>query len=201
MDRTIIYYTSNKEDEKFEQNIRNHLVRSAGSIPIISVSQKPILLGKNICVGEIGASNLNIYKQLLIGCEAATTKFVITAEADCLYPPEYFSFTPPVDNMCYRYENLWILHTWKEGFYRKNVSQCGQIIGREYFIELLKKIISEINGQEATPVWKTFKFDNPIVNIKTGRGLRKLTWIDKRVPPRNEIPYWGSYYKLKEELL
>lgn len=198
---TIIYYTSNREDEKFEEKIMEKLVENSGGLPIISVSQKPIDLGKNICIGDVGANNTNLYKQILVGCEKATTPFVIMAEADCLYPPEYFTFVPDEEDVCYRYENLYILHIWKDGFYCKNVSQCGQIVGREHYIKLLKEILKKNNPQESCFLgWKVFKYANPIVNIKTKRGLRKRTWVYKDIPPVDNIPYWGNYKLLKNKL-
>ncbi|KKT37762.1 MAG: hypothetical protein UW26_C0025G0001, partial [Candidatus Collierbacteria bacterium GW2011_GWF1_44_12] len=48
---TVLYYTSNREDEKFETRIRKNLLKNCGDLPIVSVSQKPIDLGRNICVG------------------------------------------------------------------------------------------------------------------------------------------------------
>ena len=65
---TIIYYTSNKEDEAFEGKTRKKLLEVCGDIPIISVSQKPIDFGKNICVGDVGACDANLYRQIQIGC-------------------------------------------------------------------------------------------------------------------------------------
>jgi len=56
---TIIYYTANREDERFEQVIRENILRVSEGLPIISVSQKPIDFGQNICVGNVGVSNQN----------------------------------------------------------------------------------------------------------------------------------------------
>ncbi len=113
MDLTIIYYTSNKEKPDFEEKVRAELLRVCGDLPIISVSQKPIDFGKNICVGNVGASGFNMFRQVLIGCREAKTLFVISAEADCLYPPEYFKFIPERENICYRNAN-----TYGRGHYR-----------------------------------------------------------------------------------
>ena len=80
---TIIYYTSNREKESFENVIIDELKKVAkevGDIPIVSVSQKPIDLGKNICIGDVGANDINLMKQILLGCEAATTPYVFMAE-------------------------------------------------------------------------------------------------------------------------
>ena len=60
-DLTIIYITANVVKEKFGEKVREKLLESAGDFPIISVSQKPMDFGENICVGEIGVNFRNIY--------------------------------------------------------------------------------------------------------------------------------------------
>ncbi len=62
----IIYYTDNSLDEEFAKLFRQRLVNAAPGIPIVSVSQKPIDFGHNICVGEIGRSLHMMWKQILI---------------------------------------------------------------------------------------------------------------------------------------
>src|ERR1700687_5200912 len=99
-DVTIIYYSSNHEKPEFEQRIKDNILRVSSGLPIISVTQKPIDFGKNIVVGDVGTSGLNMFRQVQIACRAAKTKFVISAEADCLYPPDYFIFIPKKDNVC-----------------------------------------------------------------------------------------------------
>src|SRR5438132_1087410 len=92
---TILYYTSNREDPEFEARVKQNLLKVCGDLPIISISQKPIKLGKNICIKDVGTSGFNMFRQVEIGCKLAETPFVISAEADCLYPPDYFQFIPP----------------------------------------------------------------------------------------------------------
>jgi hypothetical protein len=41
-------------------------------------------------MGDIGRSHLNIYRQILEGCKAATTKYVAMAEDDILYSESHF---------------------------------------------------------------------------------------------------------------
>ena len=98
-DLTVIYYTNNLEKPEFEGRIQKTLKESTDSlgVPIISVSQKPIDFGKNICVGGVGASSQNAFRQLQIGAMEAKTRFVCPAEADFLHPREYFEFVPPSD--------------------------------------------------------------------------------------------------------
>src|SRR3989344_9360751 len=144
MNKTIIYYTSNHEEPIFEQKIIDDMFSKKGNLPIISISQKPMKLGQNICIGDVGFSYLNSRKQILMATKLATTEYIITTESDFLYPPEYFNFEPTGDNL-YRYENIWIM--WltdrkRQNFYRKTaISDGAQIVKREFFIDLLEKYL------------------------------------------------------------
>ena len=87
---TLLYYSAHSLPEKVEANFRNELT----GYPIISVTQKPINLGQNICVGEIGKSHYNCYKQILIGLREVKTEWVACVEDDTLYNLEHFSHRP-----------------------------------------------------------------------------------------------------------
>jgi hypothetical protein len=203
---TILYYTSNKEDPKFEGKIRENLLKVCGNLPIISISHKPISLGKNICVGDVGASGFNMFRQVLIGCEAAKTAFIISAEADCLYPPDYFTFIPLREDICYRNSNLYVMGRRRDYFYyKKEGATHSQIVGREYYIKTLKELFKgapEWNvGEKNFPKERTRKNDvfdrveyyrteNPVFQIKTGRSMRHYTHSDRT--PVYELPYWGK---------
>jgi hypothetical protein len=206
-DKTIIYYTANTEDPFFEKRIRDDLLKKAGNIPIISVSRKPIDFGMNICVGEVPVSYTSEWKQLLLGLEAAKTKYVIAAEADCLYPPEYFEFTPPEEKMMYNYNNIYILWKFKNGFYKKTgYCEGAQICGREYWIERLKPLLPEkwepySRAEENSLVKKIFperkEFTGwPVISFKTRDGVSyRTTFINNKV---RELPYWGSVDEIKK---
>lgn len=201
---TIVYYTSNRENESFENKIREKLLANCGDVPIISVSQKPINFGKNICVGDVGISNQNVFRQLQIGAKAAITPFIISAEADCLYPPDYFQYVPTEINECWRNTNVWILGVGGRGFYRKRYSEFSQICGREYLIESIDdylegkgmwnpilehgKYEKRLFGKRR---WKFFELKNPTISIKTydGMHLKTSTMAGTEV---EELPYWGK---------
>ena len=141
MNATVIYYTSNRENPEFEKRVQENLLKVSKGLPIISVSQKPIDLGKNICVGDVGASGFNMFRQVQIACKAAKTKFVISAEADCLYPPDYFQFSPPRDDVPYRDSNLYVMPDRKNFFFYKiEGATHAQIVGRKFYIETLTKL-------------------------------------------------------------
>lgn len=114
-DLTIIYYTSNWLDihnPYFLENTQKQLIKAADGLPIISVSQKPTNFGKNICLGDIGRSHLNLYWQILTGAKAAKTKYVAMAEDDVLYSRENFhTHRPEADKFAYNMSR-WSIYTW-----------------------------------------------------------------------------------------
>ena len=111
MTKGIIYYTDNSLDEEFAKLFRQRLVNAAPDIPIVSVSQRPIDLGKNICIGEIGKSYYNLWKQVLTALMYSKADVVYIAEHDVLYDSSYFEFEPEDDNCFYYNRNLWFVRT------------------------------------------------------------------------------------------
>jgi hypothetical protein len=207
MNKTIIYYTSNHEDPLFEQKIIQHLLANKGDLPIISVSQKPMDLGQNICVGDIGLSYLSEYKQILAGCKLAKTDYVITAESDYLYAPDYFQLVPAGENI-YRYDDIWIMWLFdkKGSFHRKaKYSEGAQIVKRDYFIKILEKYVNHPDPNHSPyykQPWSYLHGENPCISFKTGNGVGKHTGI--RYEPENvrkDLPYWGNIDKLRQEFI
>lgn len=135
---TIIYYTDNKVSDLFADSIRWHLLSITGDIPIVSVSQKPIDLGENICVGEIGSSIYNCYRQVLIAARAAKTDYVIHCEDDTLYNTEHFAYRPALDTFAYNKSRWWVeeqnVFRW-----RNRSAMHAAISPRELLIDTLEK--------------------------------------------------------------
>lgn len=209
--KTIIYYTANREDPVFEQKIIDDMLSKAGNMPIVSVSQKPMKLGHNICIGDVGFSYLNERKQIFMATQMAKTEYIITTESDFLYPPEYFNFEPTGDNL-YRYDNIWIM--WLTGRYKdfchkRTISDGAQIVKREFLIDLLEKYLKpypnwhEKNDRERDPPHSPYHRvpqtlihgKNPCVSIKTNFGLTFFTGIDERTS--KNLPYWGDVESLR----
>ena len=96
-DLSIVYYTSNYLETKnpyFLENTKKQLLKAIGNLPMVIVSQKPTMFGENstnVCMGDIGRSHLNLYRQILEGCKAAKTKWVALAEDDILYSEQHFN--------------------------------------------------------------------------------------------------------------
>lgn len=113
---TIIYLTDNALDGRIADVCRFYLLKAAGEARIVSVSQRPIDLGDNVCVGEIGRSGLSIDRQLKAGLDMVDTEFVAIAEHDCIYGAEHFAWEPP-DRISFFYNtNCWLLQYRNETF-------------------------------------------------------------------------------------
>lgn len=218
--KTIIYYSANSEDPKFEAKICENILKQKGYIPIISVSQKPMDFGKNICVGEIGHSYLNEFRQILIGAKAAETPYIVFAESDFLYPESYFAFEPKGANL-YRYNNVWIIFKDPKLYsYRRKDSSVGAQIGKkEYVIKLLEEFLDgapewfdgeitprDKNGKVRKDVFKVpfepFGSEIPCISFKTGQGMRRQTSVMRgRDNLQMNLPYWGRAGDLRKEYL
>lgn len=123
------------------KNVQAQILIATGNAPIISVSQKPIKFGMNICIGETGFSTYNLYKQVLIAVREAKTSYVATAEDDVLYPPEHFVYRPPANTIGYDL-NKWSLFTWGKPVFSKRENRrtmTGCIAPRETLLKTLEE--------------------------------------------------------------
>lgn len=111
-DLTIIYYTANIQPTRFMRRIQEQIEKAIGDTRIVSVSQRPIDFGHNICIGPIGRSLYNLYKQVLIAVQEVKTPYVACAEDDTLYPTEHFEYRCPEDKIAYDI-NKYTLMTWR----------------------------------------------------------------------------------------
>ena len=212
---TIIYCSSCREKPEFEQKIRENILKVCGGLPIISVTQKPITFGKNICVGDVGVSGFNFFRQVQMACEEAKTKFVISAEADTLYPPDYFQFIPHRDDVCYRNSNLYVMAHRRALLWKKEEGAThAQIVGREFYLNRLNELFKD------APEWcveeknfpkerhhkvdvfdeiEYYQTENPVLQLKTSDSMRTYTHSDRI--DRESIPYWGNAVELRKQYL
>lgn len=207
-DATVVYYTSNHESALFEARIQDHLIEVSGGLPIISVSQVPMTLGTNICVGDVGMSNVNIFRQMQIGAESAKTKYVITAEADYLHPREFFDFRPPDDSIMYAGMPLYILNA-RRGKRRtfcakERGSEGAMVVERDLLLEYLKIMLRRQpqwadSGPEDIRLpflftmgkMEEFTLPAPLISFRTDKQMHRATpW--KKGSETRELPYWGK---------
>ena len=211
-DLTVIYYTSNRERPEFEEKIEEDLLNKIGDLPLISVSQKPIDFGKNICVGDVGVSQINCRRQLLIGAKEAKTKFICAAEADFLYPEEYFEFVPEKENVIRLAVRVWVLFAQrgKMCIYspKPRGSEGAMVVGRDYIVNTLEAMLSGFETWQykreqdrripqllSFGKFYPFECENPIVTFKTDNQMHRRTPHNLKKKTR-DIPYWGNSNEL-----
>ena len=216
MEFAIIYYTSNKENPDFEKRVQENIL-SVTDLPIVSVSQKPIDFGKNICVGDVGVSGFNCFRQQQIALENTDADFIVFTEADCLYPPDYFEFNP-INDECWRTNNLYVMGDRRQYFWEKPQGAThAQVSGRKHYLDRLNMLF------DGAPEWSTKEFsfpkerhgvsdvfqydrgeinywtsENPVVQIKTHNGMRYHTTSDRT--NIYDLPYWGNGKKLRKKM-
>lgn len=216
-DLTAVYFTANFIPKTWEEFVTATLLKNKGDIPLISVSQKPMDFGLNICVGDIGRSHLNIYRQMLIGAKAAQTKYVAFVEDDALLPPEHFTFRPSSPDIAAYNLHKWALFTWMRppcfnAFPPRHTSGC--IVSRDMFIEAMEERFTKYPIDAEVPIqyWgeigryeellgvtvrklEAFYPSVPHVFVSHETGLGFLNLGIRKLPgkPRpTEIPYWGK---------
>lgn len=207
---TVVYYTSNRESPEFEERIIQELLKSSAGTAIVSVSQRPLNLGKNICVGDVGTSAVNARRQCLLGAREAKTDWVCTAEADFLYPPEYFLVPRSLQRGIWSYSNIRIVWS-NRGSYRSKRCSDGAVLGRRK--DVIRRLERLLHG---FPEWTSERLDShdtltlnpgngfvignrPIVTIKTRQGMSWACPFERHsaVP---EIEHWGAASDLKRRL-
>jgi hypothetical protein len=96
-------------DPLVAEKCKEYLLEAANGKRIVSVSQKPIDLGDNVCVGDIGRIAVCIDYQIVAGLEVIDTPYVAIAEHDCIYTREHYDFVPPDDKYFWYNDNNWLV--------------------------------------------------------------------------------------------
>ena len=213
---TVVYYTANHENINFEDKIKRNLLKNINGLPLISVSQLPIDFGKNICVGEVGRSSYNQWRQLQIGVSTVKTKFVALAESDFLYTQEHFSFKPEAEDIFYAPLKVYQLCTMKFRLNKfipmhRRYREGASIVGKDYLLETLDSIL----GPE---MWKTgieipskmlphlfldknislFRNRIPLVTFRTDAGMHRHIHDDHPTGV-DALPFWGDAKSLMKQ--
>ena len=201
----VLYYSANREP--IESKVTAHL-QEVCSLPIVSVTQKPLKLGTNICVGDIGNSYRSEFVQIRNGLQAIDSEYVLVAEADTLYPPEYFE-KRDFHNTCHRYSNVWVMWNTPK-FHYKGLSHCAQAVNRQEWLERIDRYLHSWDDPRDKKKASRMQFKcrqdglwegtAPVITLKTGCGVSRKTRTKKAVAPQNDLPYWGNAAQLLSSL-
>ena len=222
-DLTVLHYTANHLDDTrphFVKAVREQMFKAVGDdYPMIAISQKPMpdFPGEVICLGDIGRSPVNIYRQILVGAKACSTPFVACCEDDVFYNESFFrTHRPPMQTFAYNF-NRWGCYTWSDPpvFSYKNRPVCNQLIApRELLIEALEerfakypdpaKINLKYFGEPGryekhlgvtVREWEPFAIPIPNIVFSHSEALDYLrAGKRKALGPwrRAELPFWGT---------
>lgn len=213
---TVLYYTDSQLAEPLASACRKHLQQSASGYPIVSVSQKPLDFGRNICVGELGRSFENIYKQILAGLREVSTPYVALAEHDCLYTPEHWQHRSP-GKFAYNM-NRWAMHTDMGMFSWRNRGCLSQLIvptallkknieGRllvgwkkvkRHTREWFEPGLNDSALGMATEPMEKFKTTTPNIDINHGRNFSGKKLLGDTTA--RSIPGWGTSMDIERTL-
>lgn len=217
-DMTVVFYTANRTRPWFMAHVQSFLRHAIGDLPLISVSQKPLPgFGENICLGDIGQSYLNIYRQVLVGARAVRTPFMAFAEDDILYPPSHFTcFRPPLDAVGYDMHK-WKVYTWRMNEFHTDarpMTTTGCIAPTQLVVDALEERFAKYPDEAAIDLSKwaeigrkeqllgvterrvvTFEAPEPHVIFFHDQAIgyqylgNRKRGGDKRA---RTIPYWGD---------
>ena len=140
-DLTILYITASEMPDCWMRFQLDCFKTAARRYPVISVSRKPLDLGRNL-LDDGTKSYWNIYMQMLRAAKLAQTEYVAMAEDDVLYTREHFSkYRPPSDAVSYD-RSRWSLFSWEPNpifCLRHRISNCSLIAPRELLIAALEE--------------------------------------------------------------
>ena len=196
----MLYYTANRISDFFGGNIRDHL--KSFKLPIVSVSQKPMKFGENICVGKMEYCPYSIYTQILTGAKQVKTKYVVCCEDDSMYNEEHFSMEPPEDTFFYNV-NRWNVNP-KFYFYRRRAGMCMCVVATKLLVETLERRFEKY--PDPIPRYpKVLNFGEP-GRCEKALGLPKvkMRWIKTEMPTLtfNHRPSLGGKRRLlKSDIL
>jgi hypothetical protein len=177
--RVIVFYTDSQLDERLAHAVRKNLATAAGPIPIISVSQKPLAFGQNICVGTKPRLHRSVYEQFLTGVEAAPLgSIVYLCEHDVFYHPSHFAKLPDDNQHVYCNQNLVHFALGRDAFLESREKRAlgHWVAHRDVLIAHAKQRLAAWQTQEKPPLEVPlipYKSVSPNVDVRHGGNLTR----------------------------
>ncbi len=201
-----VYYTDNSIEDSFAETIRNRLKLSAGDIPIVWVSQKPIPESPNIVVGDIGRSHCSIAIQVLTGLQAMPCDVIYLAEHDVIYHPSHFDCRPKKKDKYYYNHNFWRLRSsdGTSAFKLRKARAMSQLVAFRslliaHFIKRVEreksgKIFHRLEPGTERGRFGTVKFCSewPNIDIRHGGNLTTQLKFGSKYILADGVPGWGK---------
>lgn len=210
--RGIVYYTDNRLDNTpIGDRVRQSLLDTG--LPITSVSLKPIPFGNNIVVdGERGY--LTMFKQILMGLEAANEDVIFLCEHDVLYHNSHFAFVPDDQKVFYN-QNTWMLRA-NDGF--SVYYDCKRVSGicadRKLLIQHYRERVRRVEAEGFTRRMgfepgthnraervddlksEVYRSEVPIIDIRHDRNLTDSRWSPEQFRDKRNCQNWKEGYEI-----
>ena len=175
--RVILYYTDSKLDETNPQlamAVRKQLKKAAGPIPIISVSQKPLNFGKNICIGEQPRRYRSVYDAIKCGLEhISDDSIVYLCEHDVFYHPSHFAQLPEKNTMYFNTERWYYMKGRPDFAKARGKRALSQSVSyRPALLKHVEERLATIVGDgDLVLRWEEFENESSVryVNFKSER--------------------------------
>lgn len=181
-DLTLLNYSSSRMPEPSASNFRNELLKTInGTYPIVSVTQKPIEFGLNICVGDIGQSYYNIYKQMQIGLQEVKTRYVAIIEDDTLYTMEHFSCRPSSDEVVSFNKHFWFLDT-REFWTKGHIGSFGLIAPTDYLRNSMNQRMKRYPIEPMPREYHKYQWMEPGFEDRLGLPVLKTEQFSTKIP-------------------
>ena len=208
MEKCIVYYTDSRLEGELAALVRKQIHKASGGMPIVSVSQKPLDFGNNICVGMKPPCYLSLYEQLLAGMEATPSGAVVyLCEHDVFYHPSHFKFIPMREDKIYYNLNRFYWNRHKDFFLRsigkRALSQA--VAYKDVLLAHAKEQVEARNLNIASPCRGPFlNFTSKFPNVDTRHGGNLSTFgkfeKSNKSPRVPSIPHWGTPRRLKDRV-
>lgn len=213
-DLTVMYITANLMPQMWVEYQLKTLRAAIGDTPIISISRRPMDLGRNI-VEASPRRHWNIYVAMRTAADLATTKYVAMAEDDALYPAEHFTVFRPPDDMVSYNRSRWSLFSWDPLYcLRQRISNCTLIAPRKLLLDALNARIAkwpngapnELAGEVGREVVERrlgvprvkmveWYSKTPVVHLNHPDGIdpsQQTQWKAHGQIKAYDIPFWGK---------
>lgn len=208
MKKAIVYFTDSRLEQRLDKAVRNQILKAG--IPVISVSQKPLDFGKNICVGIKPRCYLSLYEQLLEGIEAVENGTVIyTCEHDVFYHPSHFEFVPPNTDKIFFNLNRYYCAIDND-FFVKSIGKRALSQAVAFKNAIHEHVLEQVELRKKNkPSPCVGRFDNfasayPNIDIRHG-GNFSSSWAFKNLEGKKKriatsVDHWGTPLRFQDRV-
>lgn len=204
-DISIIHTTHSRLPKKLKDMVINQLLYvKPDNAELIIVSEDPETRGdQNITYGHAQPGLVTLYEMVMEGLQNANSSCVYPhAEADCLYPSEFFQ---PFEGLIGYNMNKWRMNT-EGAFPDYRWASFSGCVGDRNFLrsEIFSKLHTLESGRkvkwcepcnrkgEYTYIWN----QNPYIDVRWGGNLTG----NREGDYQEEIPYWGKISDLQNKV-